>query len=82
MASWCTVTVTWAGNGYSKNFKRDIGVHSHTMSAQFVVDAKNAALGHINPFRPPGAHIGANALGTSNLRVYMQNDPGAAYSQI
>lgn len=79
MAKWCTVRVTYAPRGFGQSYKRDIGVHSHALNAAFVLAAKADALGRINAQNPANAQVGADALGTTDLRSYMQVDPGPNY---
>jgi hypothetical protein len=82
MAKWCTVRVTFDPRGYGQSYKRDIAVHNHGLNAAFIMAAKADSLGRINAQRPPNNQVALDALGTTDVRSYMDADPGPNYRLI
>lgn len=81
--TWSKVTVTSTKTTFTKNYKRQIAVHSHPLQNQFIQDALATALTTINANLPVGqAALVLPDLKTSNVGQQLGNDPGANYSQI
>jgi len=81
--SWCSVKVSYDGNGAEQKYKRDIGSDIHPLADQFVVDAKTEFMNQINANLGPGvAPATLNQFGTTGLRVYKKKDPGVYYEEI
>ncbi len=82
---WCKVTITYAGTGYSQNFKRHLAVHSHPLSQQFNRDAKLTAVNQINASLPRGHRpnpVTENLLGMAGQGDQIQADPGTRFRAI
>ncbi len=74
---WARVTITYGPTGYTQNYKRNIGVHSHPAQQAFVMAARNDSLARINAHLPPGQPPALLMnLGQNNLAVNLGNDPG------
>jgi hypothetical protein len=83
--SWCKVTITYAGTGYSQKYKRRLAVHSDPLSQQFNRDAKHDAVTRINASLPRGHQpnpVTENLLGMVDQGDQMQKDPGKNYRAI
>lgn len=82
---WCRVTITYGPTGYTQNYKRNLRVHSHPLSAQFTQDALTDSLNRINA-NLPGGHVPnpvtQNLLGINNQADQLGADPGPNYRLI
>ena len=82
---WCQVTITYAGTGYSQNYKRQLAVHSHALSQAFNKAALQDSVTRINANLPRGHRpnpVTQNLLGMSNQRDQLAANPGPNYRQI
>jgi hypothetical protein len=82
---WCRITITYGATGYTQNYKRLLGVHSHALSQQFTQDALQDALARINANLRVGFvpnPVTQNLLGISNQADQLGADPGGNYRAI
>ena len=78
---WFSVTCSQAD--WQRSYKRTYRVHNHDAEAQFVVDAKDDAVNELRASRQAKfANVTTGDIGTTSLRVKMDNDPGTSYKQI
>ena len=78
---WYTVRCSYSD--WERSYKRTVPVHSHPLQAQFITDAKQAAVNEMHGSgQPRFANVTTNNVGTAGLQVNLPNDPGANYRQI
>lgn len=78
---WFTVRCSY--DTWSADYKRQYPAHNHDAQGAFVVAAKTAGVAALHGTgQAKYAHVALNDLGTTGLKVNLENDPGASFKQI